>query len=140
MTQGQFKSNLRITFSSGQTVKFDNVTLAQGGAYNPSTGEFNCSVDGLYEFNVHFNMPPGGILCFQLQKNANEIAGLYESGLINKGGFMSTVVRLQRGDIVRVAFTRLNCRKAQLYQNDNDVTLTNYFTGLMVHNEQCNKS
>ena len=114
-------------------VKWDVVTLNQGGAYDTSTGMFTCDTSGLYAFDVHVQGHFGTRVCLQLQKNGDRLVGLFKHAHDHTDdASLSHVVELQQGDEVGV-FT--SCTSV-LYQEYVDEL--NYFSGYLIRSADCN--
>ncbi|NXC45397.1 C1QA protein, partial [Penelope pileata] len=88
--------------SRGSTVVFDNIITNQENSYNPQTGEFTCSIPGLYYFA--YQVVANGDLCLSITKNRQHVVSFCDNNSrnilqVNSG---SSVLSLAVGDRVAV--------------------------------------
>ncbi|KAK0133773.1 Complement C1q and tumor necrosis factor-related protein 9 [Merluccius polli] len=85
-------------------LKFANVSINEGDAYNPETGIFTCPVDGFYHFMVHMSVY-GRAQC-AICKNSDTVVSLCHTSLPDKCSqvaSVSGVVKLAQNDKVWVS-------------------------------------
>ena len=101
-------------------LKFANVCINEGDAYNSETGIFTCPLDGLYHFMVHMSVY-GRAQC-AICKNSETVVSLYHTSLPDKCSqvaSVSTVVKLAKSEQVWVS-TWGPCRNDFFASPDND--------------------
>ncbi|XP_021273399.1 complement C1q subcomponent subunit A isoform X2 [Numida meleagris] len=86
----------------GTTVLFDNVITNEQGSYSPQTGEFICSIPGIYYFA--YQVISNGDLCLSITKNSMRVVSFCDNNSrnilqVNSG---STVLSLAVNDRVSV--------------------------------------
>ncbi|XP_063407461.1 collagen alpha-1(VIII) chain-like isoform X1 [Mytilus trossulus] len=82
-------------------LKFDDVKLNRGEAYDPSTGVFTARVPGLYHFSCMILANHGAVVHYQLNKNDQPyILGYSHKGLSADSSTISAVMELAAGDRV----------------------------------------
>ena len=109
------------TFNNGVVVKFNQVQLNQGKAYNPSNGVFTCPKSGIYQITWFFLCQnpkrPGSVVWLQMDVNEKPYA---YAGVpldeIHNPGFRSHLVELKRGDRVTIVAHGTNM---MVYGNSN---------------------
>ncbi|VDI53070.1 Hypothetical predicted protein [Mytilus galloprovincialis] len=80
-------------------IKFDDVRVNRGGAYDPSTGVFTATVQGLFNFTCSILSNHGSTCHYQLNKNAQP----YVLGYSHQGADaspISSIIELKVGDRV----------------------------------------
>ncbi|KAK3780727.1 hypothetical protein RRG08_050692 [Elysia crispata] len=92
------------TIASGDQLVFSQVLTNEGNAYNRSTGEFTAPRDGLYVFHLVLEIGRGGAVGEITMKASGQIlAKMYTQDKdFGDQGSISSVRRLQRGDVVSV--------------------------------------
>ncbi|NXK90996.1 C1QA protein, partial [Formicarius rufipectus] len=108
-----FSASRRSPPSKARTVVFDNIITNQENPYNPQTGEFTCSIAGLYYFA--YQVVSSGDLCLSITKNRERMVSFCDSNSrgilqVNSG---SSVLSLAVGD--RVAVTTDPARGSAAY-------------------------
>ncbi|CAG2236051.1 C1QL [Mytilus edulis] len=84
-------------------IKFDDVRVNRGGAYDPSTGVFTATVQGLYHFSCMILANHGAVVHYQLNKNEQPyILGYSHKGAAADSSTISAVIELTVGDRVFV--------------------------------------
>ncbi|VDI66269.1 collagen alpha-1(VIII) chain-like [Mytilus galloprovincialis] len=84
-------------------LKFDDVRVNRGGAYDPSTGVFTATVQGLYHFSCMILANHGAVVHYQLNKNDQPyILGYSHKGAAADSSTISAVIELTIGDRVFV--------------------------------------
>ncbi|NWI96696.1 C1QA protein, partial [Pitta sordida] len=87
----------------GRTVVFDNIITNQENSYSPQTGQFTCSIPGLYYFA--YQVVSTGDLCLSITKNRESVVSFCDNNSqgilqVNSG---SSVLSLAAGDQVSVS-------------------------------------
>ncbi|NXU53126.1 C1QA protein, partial [Turnix velox] len=98
-----FSASRKSPPSKGRTVVFDNIITNQENSYNPQTGEFTCTIPGLYYFA--FQVVSNRDLCLSISKNKEQVASFCDSNSreilqVNSG---STILSLVGGDKVSLS-------------------------------------
>lgn len=104
--------------------EFDNIVINEGQCYDPSTGRFNATIAGVYEFSVIFITSNSSSQCL-IRKNRTVVVYALthtESGW--KTASASSYVHLDEGDVID-----LSCGEWQ-YVDHNASTM---FSGALVH-------
>ncbi|XP_052102946.1 collagen alpha-1(VIII) chain-like [Mytilus californianus] len=84
-------------------LKFDDVRVNRGGAYDPSTGVFTATVQGLYHFSCMILANHGVVVHYQLNKNDQPyILGYSHKGAAADSSTISAIIELKVGDRVFV--------------------------------------
>ncbi|XP_076077096.1 heavy metal-binding protein HIP-like [Mytilus galloprovincialis] len=84
-------------------LKFDDVRVNRGKAYDPSTGVFTARVPGLYHFSCMILANHRAVVHYQLNKNDQPyILGYSHRGLAADSSTISAVMELAVGDRVFV--------------------------------------
>ncbi|XP_063426160.1 collagen alpha-1(VIII) chain-like [Mytilus trossulus] len=84
-------------------IKFDDVRVNRAGAYDPSTGVFTATVQGLYHFSCMILANHGAVVHYQLNKNDQPyIIGYSHKGAFADSSTISAVMELTVGDRVFV--------------------------------------
>ena len=92
------------TYNRGNVVKFNDIQLNHGNAYNSSSGVFSCPKSGVYQvtwFFVNNNSKGHAWLQLEINEKTYAYAGQRLDG-VHTSAFRSLLVRLKRGDQVRV--------------------------------------
>jgi hypothetical protein len=122
-----FEAHLRdkkAFFPFNTPLIFPVCTLNEGKGYNVHTGVFTAPVAGLYTFNAHVCNKYGDQMVFAIVKGSDQLAvSTTGSGC----GSANTIVRLKRGDVVRVVAKWTN---SHLWAN---LHRWNSFTGYFVY-------
>ncbi|KFQ39001.1 Complement C1q subcomponent subunit A, partial [Mesitornis unicolor] len=98
-----FSASRRSPQFTGRTVVFDNIITNQESSYSPQTGEFTCSIPGLYYFV--FQVVSNGDLCLSITKNRERVVSFCDHNSrnilqVNSG---SSVLSLAMGDKVSIS-------------------------------------
>ncbi|XP_009461692.1 PREDICTED: complement C1q subcomponent subunit A [Nipponia nippon] len=98
-----FSASRKSPPSMGKTVVFDNIITNQENSYSPLTGEFTCSVPGLYYFA--YQVVSSGDLCLSITKNKEKVVSFcdYNSRELLQVNSGSSVLSLAVGDRVSVS-------------------------------------
>ncbi|XP_003212400.1 complement C1q subcomponent subunit A [Meleagris gallopavo] len=107
---GSFQQQQHPAFSAsrmmppfrGTTVVFDNIITNEENSYSPQTGEFTCSIPGIYYFA--YQVISNGDLCLSITKNSERVVSFCDNNSrnilqVNSG---SSVLSLAAGDRVSV--------------------------------------
>jgi len=115
--------------SAGQAVIYDKVFSNIGGGYDVSTGLFTCPVTGHYHLEVNGLSQAGLNFFFEIQQNNHAVVAVYGSaGHSHQGSSNSVVIKLSKGDVVRVA--SMNSSGSSIYGTPSLIYST--FTGELV--------
>ncbi|KAM6296229.1 complement C1q subcomponent subunit A-like [Aegotheles albertisi] len=98
-----FSASRRSPPSLGTTVVFDNIITNQESSYSPQTGEFTCSIPGVYYFA--YQVVSRGNLCLSITKNKERVVSFCDNNSqallqVNSG---SSVLSLAMGDRVSLS-------------------------------------
>jgi len=77
-------------------LKFANVSVNEGGAYDPVTGIFTCPLGGFYYFTAHMSVY-GRAQC-AICKNGETVVSLYHTSLPNKCSQVASVSGVVKPD------------------------------------------
>ena len=78
-------------------IKFNDVSLNIGGAYNPSTGKFTAPVEGLYLFSVSYLQLNGYQSFVRLMKDNTVYSDLYASHKFHDQLSKTVLATLKKG-------------------------------------------
>ncbi|NXS04987.1 C1QA protein, partial [Oxylabes madagascariensis] len=111
----------------GTTVVFDRVITNQENSYNPQTGQFTCSIPGLYYFA--FQVVSSGDLCLSIAKNRQRVLSFCDNNSqgilqVNSG---SSVLSLAVGD--QVSLTTSAAQASSIYSGSEADSV---FSGFLV--------
>ena len=96
-----YLNNQTVNAKANEAVKFNQVDINQGGAYNPSTGVFVCPKSGTYLLSWFFinaskGSPPAWL---RLEINGSQFAfARLNQDEIYNSSFRSNLVVLKKGD------------------------------------------
>ncbi|NXP54869.1 C1QA protein, partial [Heliornis fulica] len=98
-----FSASRRSPPFMGRTVVFDNIITNQENSYSPQTGEFTCSIPGIYYFA--YQVISSEDLCLSITKNGESVVSFCDHNSrnilqVNSG---SSVLSLAVGDRVSVS-------------------------------------
>lgn len=115
---------------TGTTVVFDRIITNQENSYSPQTGEFTCSVPGLYYFA--YQVVSSGDLCLSITKNGLSVVSFCDNNShgilqVNSG---SSVLSLAVGD--QVSLTTNPARGSSIYSGSEADSV---FSGFLVSPE-----
>jgi len=97
-----FSASRTMSLFRGTTVVFNNIITNEENSYSPQTGEFTCSIPGIYYFA--YQVVSNGDLCLSITKNAERVVSFCDNNSrnilqVNSG---SSVLSLAMGDRVSV--------------------------------------
>jgi hypothetical protein len=92
-----------LTVNDDEKVKFDEIFINQGAAYDTSTGVFTCKTEGLYVFFVHALARQHNKMWLELHHNYQHAVSLYGHSTSGwASGSNAATLALHVGDIVYV--------------------------------------
>ncbi|XP_071134675.1 heavy metal-binding protein HIP-like [Mytilus edulis] len=106
-------------------LKFDDVRVNRGGAYDPSTGVFTATVQGLYHFSCMILANHRAVVHYQLNKNDQPyILGYSHRGAAADSSTISAVIELIVGDRV---FVKHRDAAAEVVYGEAHTSFSGYF-------------